>query len=271
MRLVAISASYYLQLHRRRASARPARNILTTCIAESTTPRFSYSLRHLHLWRATSFHQHRTSFRTIQTTRASPHRNFGLTSHLVDNHRNFITYSFYPHLPSTLSSHSSPLPTLSSSSRAKLPPTLGRCIPSGAASSPPHHPFHRTPHFSALRISSHFTLSSHHFTVFRSFTHFLVSSCLRGEIIRLSSHTLIQSLRSFESLEFIHKIHHLSCLMLCMRGNVTAESCIYISIRHHSAFDTEGPGRDNNADSDRADDSERTFSIAFIIHHIDIE
>jgi hypothetical protein len=155
---------------------------------------------------------------------------------------------------------------LSSSSRAKLPPTLGRCIPSGAAPLPPHHPFHRIPHFIALRISSHFASSSHHFTVF-SIIHplsrlFMLAGGDHSSYISCT-HPITQILRK---LEFIHQIHHPSCLMLCMRGNVTAESCTLIFIHQHFGIRPEGPGRDNNAD--RADDSERTFSNALIIHHI---
>jgi hypothetical protein len=150
----------------------------------------------------------------LLTTRASPHRNSGLTSHLADS---YCTFSFVLRHLSTPPLYATYLRHLSTQSLlASHPPTLSVSSAASAAWRL-HTAFYHTSHH---RISSHITLrttfprtshfvpSSHRnrtalliaisLLTVPSSTRFLVSSCLRGEIIRfmlISLHTITQSLR----------------------------------------------------------------------------
>ena len=129
-------------LRRRRAPARPA-----------STPSLLKLPRRTSRTTPTTRTLDSTPPGRLLTTRASPHRTFGLTSHRADSkfllHLHSSSPSFYAFILHLLSS---PPPTLSASSPAHRiipPPTLGRCIPTGAA---PHLTPHLTSHFTSHRI-----------------------------------------------------------------------------------------------------------------------
>jgi hypothetical protein len=140
----------------------------------------------------------------LLTTRASPHRTFGLTSHRADSkfrlHLHSSSPSFYAFILHLLSS---PPPTLSASSPAHRiipPPTLGRCIPTGAA---PHLTPQLTSHFTSHRIfapritlrtshrtSPHFAITPLYLPFIHPYKRLPLRAC-GGRILRLPSSSFI--------------------------------------------------------------------------------
>ena len=232
-------------LRRRRAPARPA-----------STPSLHQLRRRTSRTTPTTRTLDSTTPETFLTTRASPHRHSGLSSHRADSKFSFT----FTHLRL----HSSFAIVTSADVERKL---------SGAsyhrrrwvAAYPPaqHHPHShftslnplRTLHFAHLttsHIASHIT--SHHtshrigaslrriplslislLTVHSSIHsfHTLASSRLRGEDRLRPIVELLQARRASARQGNFINLHP---LMLWVRGNVTAECCMFISTLQHSGY-----------------------------------